>query len=878
MGIPRGTPSSEADLTVRKRFNRSYVGANETVDLVIGVRNRGPDSAESVEVEDALLAESIHPDPHFSTAIVNNSIGEYHATNATWTIEQLKPGATARLKIRIYQRLNDTFSPSNQGVWRSRITERPPRSTRNETHRRLYYRVNNSARVGAYSRDPKIENNRDWDAYNTTLTVLRPPPRERTDYDQNDDAQNTPVSPRTGGSNGDGNGSGGQESGSNRKAGDDNSGEEPGDSGPGTTDGDGSGGSNSGEQDKTGEDEPGDSGGAISGGTSWAPEGSDGVVITRKGQVVPGGEVTFGVTKDGRPIDGAVLRSEGTRLGKTGEEGTCDVIVPFDGSLNLSKGAISVDLPSDEQPREKPSGGESESRTRNENSSIANQTEQKTPSQPPLNLSIHGRPIPGTMVTVVATRAETPVSGVYIYQNRTLVGRTDANGSVNITIPFAPRFSVWASEHGANLSDTDNRNEGDERDGFDGPVVARPGPITGTPGAFTNIVAAIPPPKLESSPNKANERKHAGPITAEIPDDATILNVSADTNLRIDTRGRAVPGSNLSVRVQIQGSPISNASVRLDGRTAGRTDRTGELNVTVPFNRSVEIAANRGGISGTRTVNTSGNLTIAVESRPLPLASVPLEVTIDGEPVEGASVGLNDEAAGRTSDTGKLKARFPLANTVTITAVRGELSTRTTRSGILTSILPWIFAMTILPPLLYRYGNLIRHRIETLTRPVVLRVQRFRHVVATRAAAGGPLGSVLGLLPWHPFEVEPLSGSHPAASGPMTGFSEGHSHDEVDWAWQSLLWHVPAEIDRSDTPQEVREKALEAGVSPDLADPIVTLLQQVRYGDLELDRDLRNAAEEAAREIGRRESFGVETNATRDINTALGRDPGSDPE
>lgn len=161
------------------------------------------------------------------------------------------------------------------------------------------------------------------------------------------------------------------------------------------------------------------------GSVSYAGLNTRRIRITYEGEVSPGSTVTITATHDGAPVSGAnvyVRGADGERMlaGTTDENGRLEVTVPSEGEragelhIKVRKRGLEGELevePNDSDGREGV-----------------------------IRVEYEGDVSPGANVTIAATRNGEPVAGADVYVrdgdgDRRLVGQTDGNGQLVVTVP-----------------------------------------------------------------------------------------------------------------------------------------------------------------------------------------------------------------------------------------------------------------------------------------------------------------------------------------------------------------------------------------------------------------------------------------------------------
>lgn len=270
-------------------------------------------------------------------------------------------------------------------------------------------------------------------------------------------------------------------------------------------------------------------------------------------------------------------------------------------------------------------------------------------------LVAEGSPAPGAMVTLQVLTAGKPVVGATVFRDDEPVGTTNANGTVEITLPEAGEIE-YSVEHG----DADGELE------FD--------------------------------------------FGHEHETNDVLRKLDADASFHDDT---------VTVEVRFDGEPVKNATVYADDERVGTTGPDGtiafgfdvasveELELEVikgAFEAELTFALHDGSLTlveaehesddnGEREDDDPGDrgddaatdddedpepvleMTV-VDGTPEPGATVTVEVTADGDPVEGATVTLDGDVVGATNADGRIDVSFPLEDSVDLRAEYGDADTR----------------------------------------------------------------------------------------------------------------------------------------------------------------------------------------------------------
>ena len=324
---------------------------------------------------------------------------------------------------------------------------------------------------------------------------------------------------------------------------------------------------------------------------------------------------------------------------------------------NLDEDRAPEDVPTPEQatPRDEEPGGpdEPEPEPEPDPDPNGNETTNDTDEPDDIDVSLDGTAAPGATVEVTLTRGDEPVVGATVRFNGEQIGRTDEDGTVSGTVPYADELRVTVDP----LAEPTERLE--EPAG---------GPIGGAPVGGDRFYAV-------GSRAAESIRVYQAGETFPVETNATVT-VGADPR----------PGETVTVLATVGEIPVPEATVTVDGDPVGVTDANGRAAVTLPERSGqVTVAVERGPVSGTQTLELP-ELTIAVDpSLPaaVPFGSATVTVTADGDPVPGATVSVDGDAVTETGPSGTTTIGLPVSNTVSITASQYGLTDRTELSGVL---------------------------------------------------------------------------------------------------------------------------------------------------------------------------------------------------
>jgi transglutaminase-like putative cysteine protease len=248
---------------------------------------------------------------------------------------------------------------------------------------------------------------------------------------------------------------------------------------------------------------------------------------------------------------------------------------------------------------------------------------------------------PGAAVAATVTRDGAPVEGAAVSFNGEPVGTTGPDGTVSGTVPYEDELTITVDAP-------------DDAAALAAPSVPRDGTR-----AF-----AVAGPRAQQSTNTSYE-----------------LNTTAS----VTVTGDAVTGGEVVVTATVDGVPVRDGGLWLDGERVATTNRRGRATVTLPTEPgNVTVAVERDAVSGNATVvlerlavATSPTLPLA-----LPATGQRVNATMGGEPVTNATVEVGGAPTTRTGATGRATVGLPLASSATITVSKYGQTATTTVGGL----------------------------------------------------------------------------------------------------------------------------------------------------------------------------------------------------
>jgi hypothetical protein len=137
-----------------------------------------------------------------------------------------------------------------------------------------------------------------------------------------------------------------------------------------------------------------------------------------------------------------------------------------------------------------------------------------------------------------------------------------------------------------------------------------------------------------------------------------------DTNAEVTVDGDRRVGARVIVTATIDGTPLRNANVTVDGRFVGRTDDAGTFGLTLPYESETTLAVTRGDVVGTTTLDLNASVDVSVRGSLVPNETVAVVATVGGEPLSGAPVYVNGTQVARTDGNGTARIAVPYRDPV----------------------------------------------------------------------------------------------------------------------------------------------------------------------------------------------------------------------
>ncbi|MUV49226.1 DUF4129 domain-containing protein [Haloarcula sp. CBA1122] len=297
---------------------------------------------------------------------------------------------------------------------------------------------------------------------------------------------------------------------------------------------------------------------------------------------------------------------------------------------------------------------------------------------------VESEPKAGHPLTVLVYQDLEPAAATRVWFNDRYVGRTDQSGQVTAQVPYQRELNVTVESPGTEpcqfyrrpdeQSDTETASllvEGDVLSlGGTTSVSNGDGYARSTLGAF----GTVPGASGMADSTAPRQQTAAGNDTGQ-------YRVGGSVNVTL--LGEPYPGSTVPLVATVDGVPVRNATVTRNGDIVGRTDTAGRYQLTVPDSDTAAVTVSRGEFEGSARVDVL-NLHVRVvpaKALPVPGDRAAVNATINGNPVENATVTLGDQRRGKTGADGAVAVSLPANPSLPVTAATDRQTARTTLWG-----------------------------------------------------------------------------------------------------------------------------------------------------------------------------------------------------
>ncbi|MFB6222589.1 MAG: DUF4129 domain-containing protein [Haloarcula sp.] len=350
---------------------------------------------------------------------------------------------------------------------------------------------------------------------------------------------------------------------------------------------------------------------------------------------------------------------DGDRSGKTGQAS-----------------ATGKQTPAESQEQQRDSGGDSDVGVTGGSDPIPIPGDDVPPTTDGCGVLVETEPKPGHTITVKVYQDLKPAASTRVWFNDQYIGQTDENGRVTGRIPYQRELNVTVESPGAEPCQFFRRPYEESE-----PTSSLAAGNDRLPPAASVVTM----PKSVSTDLNAGRQYAVGPVDSTAPrqqtaTDNTTGQYRVSGKVNISVLGEPYPDSAVTLVATVDGVPVRNANVSLDGNTVGRTDSNGQYQLRVPDRDRASVTVARGEFDGTERIDVL-NLDVNVVPEkvlPVPGDLADINTTINGEPVENASIAVGGKGLGDTGADGAVRFSLPPDPTLTVTATTDRQSATTT--------------------------------------------------------------------------------------------------------------------------------------------------------------------------------------------------------
>lgn len=282
---------------------------------------------------------------------------------------------------------------------------------------------------------------------------------------------------------------------------------------------------------------------------------------------------------------------------------------------------------------------------------------------PPYNITVEPQPTPGANVTVTVKKEGEAVPGAAVAFNGRPVGVTDWEGNLESSVPYTEELTVTARPIELDFDESDRQSV----------AAGSTGTETWLGGPNTDATALTLQPESNSSVS---------------------YDVLTDVTAESDAVG--LPGQTVPIQFTIDGRPVPQVDVVVNGERVAVTDENGTAEIPIPADREpgdeVRVLLQRGEFNGAATVEV-GDIELTVETGLFAFPRTTAEATVravdsDGkQSVANAPVTIREDgqliAEGTTDENGVVTFTLPWSNSVTASTSVDDLSASGSATGML---------------------------------------------------------------------------------------------------------------------------------------------------------------------------------------------------
>lgn len=514
-------------------------------------------------------------------------------------------------------------------------------------------------------------------------------------------------------------------------------------------------------------------------------------------------------------------------------------------------------------------------------------------------------PEPGEKVTVTVKRDGNAVQGATVWFNSQRIGVTDSSGTVSGTVPYAKSLTVVASTNSTAVGSpsavpgnvgTWNPHKQDFRSAI-APAESNADHRESEERAFQSTESsrestAQPPTDAASSDYGSAQRAVATTGTASVDETVVTVPISATVSMDVSPEPAVTNGTAI-VQLLVNGNPVPHAKVTVDESDVGRTDATGQyvLDIGDPEGNTRSITVQRGELGAHRQISV-GTLTVTSQNDNawlFPGQNLTLVVKAGQTPLSDVPVTSSGDVIGKTNAAGMTKVSLPVAQRTEYEVTYGGQSRVYAATGMLRNMgivgivsIGWVGVVlggmrrlrrggegisrfeqrvnSVFGRLFDRLLNAstwLANRLVSLqdsTEGVLTRAIQWATTFELRSAGAllqrpgaflvalvSALGTVISIIVGNlPFRG---SGGDQERSEQEFSVDAEKSRNIVSIrrAWWRLVHLVFRKVEPTNTPTELAQQAIDAGLPRGPVVRLLDMFRAVEYGRVDADEHVENA-------------------------------------
>lgn len=282
-------------------------------------------------------------------------------------------------------------------------------------------------------------------------------------------------------------------------------------------------------------------------------------------------------------------------------------------------------------------------------------------------------PVPGAVVTATVVVDGQPLTDAPVRFNDRPVGETDERGQVAGEVPYAEQLVITV----------DGDHDCVAEESVTGSTVSI-GADTETPSVDTDVSSALSAHRA-IAPKTETAIASAATTATESRESNSSVEYDVDGEIDITVAGTPDPGEQVEIQATIEGIPVREATVAVDGESVTETDSEGRAEITLPDDGSEQITVHveRGAFAESATIDIRLlEATMAPDGlTPVPGSDGSAVAEIGGEPAADATVTIDGEYQGQTDAMGELAIDLPRDPTTPVTVATDDQTATVTLAG-----------------------------------------------------------------------------------------------------------------------------------------------------------------------------------------------------